>query len=66
MYYKGDSTGFGKKGGYSDKLLGSVKSAARIANDPFVQFGVGLVAPEIAGGLALARKSGLLKKIAGM
>jgi hypothetical protein len=56
----------GKKGDYSSRLLGGVKGMARIADDPVVQFGLGVIAPEIAGGLALAKKTGLLKKVAEM
>lgn len=56
---------FGKKGDHSS-LLGGVKGLARVAEDPIVQFGVGALEPEVAGGLALAKKTGLLKKIAGM
>lgn len=66
MYYKGDSMGLMKKGGYSDKLLGASKSAARIASNPIVQFGVGLTAPEVGAVLGLAKSSGLLKKITRM
>jgi len=63
MYYKGNSMGLGKKGDYSSRLMGAVKAGARIAEDPLVQFGAGLAAPEVAAGLALAKRSGLLKKI---
>lgn len=58
-------TMFGKKGDYSAKLLGGVKGLARVAEDPIVQFGAGVLAPELYGGLALAKESGLLKKIQG-
>lgn len=54
----------GGKKGNEDKLLGAIKGVARIAENPLVQFGVGMVAPEVASGLALAKKSGLLKAIA--
>jgi len=57
---------FGKKGDYSSKLLGGVKGLARIADDPITQFGVGVLAPEVYGGLALAKQTGLLKKVAEM
>lgn len=56
----------GKKGDYESRYMSGVKNVARIANDPAVQFGVAVLEPEIAGGLALAKKTGLLKKIAGM
>jgi len=54
-----------KKGGYSDKLMGAVKTGARLADDPYVQFGVGVLNPEIGAGLALAKGTGLLKKVSG-
>jgi hypothetical protein len=54
----------GKKGDYSAKLLGGIKGLARIAEDPITQFGLGVIAPEIAGDLALGKKVGLLKKVA--
>ena len=46
--------------------MSGIKNTARIANDPLVQFGVAALAPEVAGGLALAKKTGLLKKIQDM
>jgi len=62
MYGKGNSMGARK--GSGDRLMGAIKGAARIAESPLVQFGVGLGAPEVGAGLALAKKSGLLKAIA--
>lgn len=56
----------GKKGDYTAKLLGGIKGLARIAEDPVTQFGLGVIAPELGGGLALAKKTGLLKKIQDM
>lgn len=56
----------GKKGDMSSRFMSGVKGAARMAEDPAVQFGVALLQPEIAGGLALAKKTGLLKKVSGM
>lgn len=56
----------GKKGDYSARLLGGVKGLARIAEDPITRFGLGVIAPEIAGGLTLAKETGLLKKIQAM
>ena len=56
----------GKKGDYSARLLGGVKGFARLAEDPITQFGLGVIAPEMYGGLALAKETGLLKKVAGM
>lgn len=55
----------GKKGEYGARLLGGVKGLARIAEDPIVQFGTGVIAPELYAGLALAKETGLLKKIQG-
>jgi hypothetical protein len=67
MSLKGNhSTMMGKKGDYSHRYMSGIKGFARVAEDPVVQFGVGMVAPEVAGGLALAKKTGLLKKVAGM
>jgi hypothetical protein len=67
MYYKGDSVGLlGKKGEMSNKLMGAAKGAFRIANDPLVSAGIGLVAPEVAAGIKLfdaARRSNLLKRV---
>lgn len=62
MYGKGNSMGARK--GSGDRLMGAIKGAARIAESPLVQFGVALGAPEFGAGLALAKKSGLLKAIA--
>jgi len=56
----------GKKGDYSARLLGGIKGFAKIAEDPIVQFGVGALAPELGGSLALAKETGLLKKIQAM
>lgn len=63
MYFKGNSLGFMKKGGYSDKLMGAVKTGARLAEDPYVQFGVSLLNPEVGAGLALAKNTGFLHKV---
>jgi len=52
--------------GVGDRLIGAAKGGARALDNPLVQFGIGLASPEVAGGLALARKSGLLKKISSM
>lgn len=64
MYGKGNMMMARK--GEGSRLIGAVKGAGRLATDPVVQFGVGLVAPEVGlglAGLAAAKKSGLLKKI---
>jgi hypothetical protein len=54
---------FGKKGDLSSRLHGGVKSMARFASDPYVQMGTAVFAPELAGGLALAKKTGVLQKL---
>jgi len=67
MYGKGDIMMARK--GEGSRLLGAIKGAGRLASDPLVQFGVGLVAPEVGvglGALSAARKSNLLKKAIGM
>jgi hypothetical protein len=64
MYSKNNYTQmFGKKGDLSSRLHGGVKSMARFASDPYVQFGSALVAPEIGLGLALAKRTGVLQKL---
>jgi hypothetical protein len=59
---KGLSSGYRK--GEGSRLYGAIKGAAKIAENPLVQFGVGMAAPELYPTLALAKESGLLKKIA--
>jgi hypothetical protein len=49
--------------GSGDRLFGAIKGGAAILDNPAVQFGIGLLAPELAGPAALAKKSGLLKAI---
>lgn len=49
--------------GSGNRLMGAIKGGAYVLDNPMVQFGIGLAAPEVAGGLALAKKSGLLKAI---
>jgi len=51
------------KKGSGSRLMGAIKGGAMLLDNPLVQFGVGLTAPEVAGGLALAKKSGLLKAL---
>lgn len=50
--------------GSGNRLLGAIKAGATILDSPYVQFGTGVLAPEIYPGLVLAKESGLLKKIA--
>jgi len=64
MYSKNNYTQMmGKKGDLSSRLHGGVKSMARFASDPYVQFGTAVFAPEIGAGLALAKKTGVLQKL---
>jgi len=64
MYSKNNYTQMmGKKGDLSSRLHGGVKSMARFASDPYVQFGTAVLAPEIGAGLALAKKTGVLQKL---
>jgi hypothetical protein len=64
MYPKSNFTQmFGKKGDLSSRLHGGVKSMARFASDPYVQFGTAVFAPEVGAGLALAKKTGVLQKL---
>lgn len=56
----------GKKGDMSSRFMSGVKGAARLADDPAFQFISAALEPELAAGLALAKKTGLLKKVAGM
>jgi len=56
----------GKKGDSAARFMSGVKGVARLADDPFVQFGIAALEPEVAAGLALAKKTGLLKKVAEM
>lgn len=56
----------GGKGDPSNRFFSGVKGLARTLDDPAVQFGISVLEPELAGGLALAKKTGLLKKVAGM
>ena len=49
--------------GSGNRLMGAIKGGAQVLDNPMVQFGIGLASPEVAGGLALAKKSGLLKAI---
>lgn len=52
--------------GVGERLIGAAKGGARALDNPLVQFGLGLVSPEIglaSQGISAVRKSGLLKKI---
>jgi len=62
MYSKGNMM-MARKGS-GDRLIGALKGGARFLENPLVQFGVGLAAPEVGLGLMAAKNSGLLKSIA--
>jgi hypothetical protein len=49
--------------GSGSRLMGAIKGGAAILDSPYVQFGTALAAPEVYAGLALAKKTGLLKAI---
>lgn len=49
--------------GSGSRLMGAIKGGAMVLDNPLVQFGIGLASPEVAGGLTLAKKSGLLKAL---
>jgi hypothetical protein len=62
MYEKSNHVPFFGKG-ITGKIIGGVKGLARLADEPLVQSAVGLVAPEVAAGLAVAKRTGLLEKL---
>jgi hypothetical protein len=49
--------------GSGSRLMGAIKGTAGVLDNPFVQFGTALAAPELFPGLALAKGTGLLKAI---
>jgi hypothetical protein len=49
--------------GSGSRLMGAIKGGAMVLDNPLVQFGIGMAAPEVAGGLYAAKKSGLLKAL---
>lgn len=49
--------------GSGSRLIGAIKGGAAILDNPYVQFGTAIAAPEVYAGLALAKKTGLLKSI---
>lgn len=49
--------------GSGSKLMGAIKGGAAVLDNPLVQFGTALAAPEVYAGLALAKQTGLLKAI---
>jgi len=51
------------KKGSGSRLMGAVKGGAMLLDNPYVQFGTALAAPEVYAGMALAKKTGLLKAI---
>jgi hypothetical protein len=62
MYEKSNHIPFFGKN-VSAKLIGSVKGLARVLDEPLVQSGVALLAPELGAGLAVAKRVGLLEKL---
>jgi len=51
------------KKGSGSKLMGAIKGGAMLLDNPYVQFGTALAAPEVYAGVALAKKTGLLKAL---
>tara|TARA_R110000868_G_scaffold399785_2_gene673781 strand:+ start:425 stop:613 length:189 start_codon:yes stop_codon:yes gene_type:complete len=49
--------------GSSSRLMGAIKGGAAILDNPLVQFGTAVAVPEVYAGLALAKQTGLLKKL---
>ena len=45
------------------KILGASKGLAKILDEPVVQAGLGVVAPELGAGLGVAKRIGLLEKV---
>jgi hypothetical protein len=62
-YSKSNYSGFFSKGGFGDKLIGAGKGLAGFLDNPLVQGGISVLAPEIGAGLTLASKAGILQKI---
>ena len=55
MFLKGNQAPYFSKG-FGQQLIGAGKQVAGILDNPLVQAGVGVLAPEIAIGLAAAKK----------
>ena len=49
--------------GSGSRLMGAIKGGAMMLDNPYVQFGTALAAPEVYAGLQLAKKTGLLKAL---
>ena len=62
MYDKADHIPYLGKN-LSAKLMGGVKGIARVLDEPLVQSGDALIAPEVAAGLAVAKRAGILEKL---
>ena len=62
MFLKGNQAPYFSKG-FGQQLIGAGKQVAGILDNPLVQAGVGVLAPEIAVGLAAAKKYGLLERV---
>ena len=64
LFDKGSSfNSFFSKGGFGDKLLGGIKGAANILDEPLVQAGITAFAPEVGLALGAAKKYGVLEKL---
>jgi hypothetical protein len=61
-YSKSNYSGFFSKG-FGDRLIGAGKGLAGILDNPLVQGGISVLAPEVGAGLAMASKAGILQKI---
>ena len=61
MFGKTQFSGFLTKGNY-DKLIGAGKGLAGLLDEPMVQAGVSVLAPEIALGYGALERTGLLEK----
>jgi len=49
--------------GSGSRLMGAIKGGAQFLDNPYVQFGTAVAAPEVYAGLQLAKKTGLLKAL---
>ena len=51
------------KKGSGSRLMGAIKGGAMMLDNPYVQFGTAIAAPEVYAGLSLAKRTGVLKAI---
>jgi hypothetical protein len=66
MYQKSNHNPYFQKGSIGNRILGAVKGAASILDEPVIQSGIGLLSPELGAGLATARRFGILEKAKNM